>query len=106
MSDTLIRRSLAEHISEEMGLSFSKALPLIDLLFDQMIEGIVRDERLTLPHFGTFRVLSKKERLGRNPRTKKVATISARKRVSFKASQKVKLSLEIQIKESDRSRYF
>ncbi len=40
--------------------------------------------------FGTFKVHSKKERMGRNPKTSEPAVISARKTVSFKSSRLVK----------------
>ena len=36
--------------------------------------------------FGTFQVINKKERIGRNPKTKEEAKISSRKIVRFKPS--------------------
>ena len=40
--------------------------------------------------FGKFKILNKKERPGRNPKTGKPALISARRVVTFKAGQKLR----------------
>ena len=45
---------------------------------------------LIFSSFGTFEVIDKKERIGRNPKTKIAAKISARKIVKFKPSLKTK----------------
>ena len=43
-----------------------------------MIE-IINKDKLNLKNFGSFKILKKKERLGRNPKTKEEFIISARK---------------------------
>ena len=43
-----------------------------------------------LTSFGTFSVKHKKERIGRNPKTKEEAIIDARRVVSFRASKELK----------------
>ena len=40
--------------------------------------------------FGTFKLRHKKERIGRNPRTKEPAVISSRNVILFKVSQQLK----------------
>ena len=47
-------------------------------------------EKIKIHSFGTFQVVNKKERVGRNPKTKIEAKITARKIVKFKPSQKIK----------------
>ena len=55
-----------------------------------MIDNIKRDS-LYLKNFGVFKILNKKERVGRNPKTKKEYIISARKTIKFKVSKKMEL---------------
>ena len=43
--------------------------------------------------FGTFEVVNKNQRIGRNPKTKVLAKISARKIVKFKSSNYIKNKL-------------
>ena len=48
------------------------------------------DGKVKLSGFGTFRILSKKRRVGRNPKNKIEYEISPRKTVSFAISDEVK----------------
>ena len=57
-----------------------------------MIDNIKRDS-LYLKNFGVFKILNKKERVGRNPKTKKEYIISARKTIKFKVSKKMELQI-------------
>ena len=47
-----------------------------------MIE-IINKDKLSLKNFGSFKILNKKPRLGRNPKTKETFIISARKTLTF-----------------------
>ena len=44
--------------------------------------------QLNLKNFGTFKLIKKKERLGRNPKTKETFIIKSRKIVKFSISKK------------------
>ena len=55
-----------------------------------MIINLKKDEIIKISNFGNFKVKMKNERIGRNPKTKQTAKISARKVVSFKASKILK----------------
>ena len=75
-------------------LSFKKGFPisysnrilenLLDILKEKIIEG-----SLNLKNIGTFRLLEKKERTGRNPKTLENFIITKRKSLSFKASKRI-----------------
>ena len=47
------------------------------------------DKDVKISSFGTFVIRQKKERIGRNPKTKEESIISSCKVVVFKASQKL-----------------
>lgn len=90
MSDNLSRDKLAVILSEKTGVRASTVRQYIDVTLARMADGIVQDGKLKLAGFGTFDVLSKGERLGRNPRTGEDVMITPRRTVSFSLSQKLK----------------
>ena len=92
MSVNVTRESLALIISQKMGLKISTARKFVDLTLARMSDGIIHDEKLMLSNFGTFQVHHKKDRPGRNPKTRESITIKARKSVAFKQAQGLKLS--------------
>ena len=53
----------------------------------------MRSNKVKISSFGTFKVMNKKERIGRNPKTKIEAKISSRKVVKFKPSLVIKKKL-------------
>ena len=58
-----------------------------------MIEILItnlRTENLNIKNFGLFRLIEKKERIGRNPKTKQAFKIKAQKTIVFNASRNIK----------------
>jgi integration host factor subunit alpha len=57
-----------------------------DILNPRWLLTLVQEESVKLRSFGKFHLRSKRERVGRNPKTGAKASICARKVVTFKAS--------------------
>jgi integration host factor subunit alpha len=55
-----------------------------------MILELIDGNSVKLSSFGSFMVRQKKERIGRNPKTKEEAVIDARRVVVFRASKELK----------------
>ncbi|MGC1860524.1 MAG: integration host factor subunit alpha [Methylocystis sp.] len=68
------------------SLSRAEAKKMLDAFFDEVTEALVRSEPVKLPSFGNFNVRSRRERIGRNPRTGVEVPIAPRKALTFKAS--------------------
>lgn len=84
---TLTRASLREAVYESCPtLSRAEARKILDTAFDEIAEALTRGESVKLRSFGTFNVRSKRERVGRNPKTGVEATITSRRVLTFKAS--------------------
>ena len=66
---------------------------VVDAVFASVAKSITADGKFFMPSFGTFSVKERKERTGRNPRTKKAIKIAATKTVNFKAATDLKNSL-------------
>ena len=86
----LTRKDLAKKINKQMGFSKNFALKVIDNFFETLGNELIKSNKVKISTFGTFSVLNKKERIGRNPKTKIEAKISSRKVVKFTPSLLVK----------------
>ena len=80
------KKSLNNKIYHNLGFSKSFTSEIIDDLIESLVFELVNLRKVKISSFGTFSVINKKERLGRNPKNKVVAKISARKVVKFKPS--------------------
>lgn len=83
---TITRADLAENIQRMAGLTGAESYKLVDLFFSEIAESLIRGEEVKISNLGTFKILDKKERMGRNPKTGAPAVISARRVVSFRPS--------------------
>ena len=86
------KEDIARILSAKSGFPISYSKKLIEDLLDLMIEIIITN-KLNLKNFGSFKILNKKPRLGRNPKTKEKFIISARKMLTFKTSRKFLLEI-------------
>ena len=87
---TVTRAHLTEAVYRELGLPYTECADLVNSLFDEVIQSLVRGESVKISSFGSFEVRKKKPRMGRNPKTKKEAVIVGRNAVSFYASYNLK----------------
>ena len=80
------RKNLSDKIYQNLGFSKNFSSVLIDNLFEFFLLELEKFNNIKISSFGTFKVLQKKERIGRNPHTKVEAKITARKVVKFRPS--------------------
>ncbi len=78
--------------STYMQLGFSKRIlnTILDDILYIIIENLKKNKKVKISNFGTFELRKKKERVGRNPKTREKKFISARNVVLFKASKDFK----------------
>ena len=74
--------------NEHFNLGFSKNISdeITENFFNCLVDKLINSKKVKLSSFGVFNVKKKRERIGRNPKTKVSAKISARKVINFKAS--------------------
>ncbi|MCQ2966269.1 MAG: integration host factor subunit alpha [Alphaproteobacteria bacterium] len=89
----ITRVEIAEAIYEKLGLSYSDCYRLLDQVLDEITCSLKRGEIVKISSFGTMNLLSKRPRVGRNPKTGVEAEISARRIVSFAPSLLFKAEL-------------
>jgi integration host factor subunit alpha len=83
---TVTRANLAEAVYRRIGLSRLESAQLVETVIGEISDAILRGENVKLSSFGTFLQRSKRERVGRNPKTGVEAKITPRKVLVFKAS--------------------
>ena len=84
---TITRLDLANALRSRFGLTASDASRMIDIIFYEIAESLIHGEEVKITGFGTFKILSKSARVGRNPKTGVPAVISARNVASFHPSE-------------------
>jgi integration host factor subunit alpha len=68
------------------SLSREQASKVLNETLEDICQALVRGETVKLSTFGIFKVRSKRERIGRNPKTGVEVPIRARRVLIFKAS--------------------
>ena len=86
----ITRKKLYNRIHQNIGFSKNISSKIVDDFFEILILEIIKSNKIKISSFGTFSVLNKKERIGRNPKTKIEAKICSRKVVKFKSSSLLK----------------
>ena len=84
----LTKIDIAKELSKKTGYSLELSKILINSLLIVLISSIKKN-KLNLKNIGTFRLINKSERIGRNPITKENFVITSRKSISFIASKKL-----------------
>jgi integration host factor subunit alpha len=87
---TLTKAELAELLFEQVGLNKREAKDMVETFFDEIRDALERGEVVKLSGFGNFQLRDKPQRPGRNPKTGEEIPITARRVVTFHASQKLK----------------
>ena len=82
----LKKKDIVKDLSKKIGFSSNYSKKIFDDLIHIILINI-KTGNFNLKDIGTFKIISKKERLGRNPKTKKEYIISKRKSVTFTPSK-------------------
>lgn len=81
---TITRSDFADRLRERFGITTADAYKLVDVIFDEIGQALINGEEVKFAGFGSFKILSKNARMGRNPKTGESAVISARKVATFR----------------------
>jgi len=90
MRINLTKKDLVNEVYMQIGFSKQISEILIEEFFSLITENLIKEKKIKISKFGTFSLRSKKQRIGRNPKTKEKKTISKRDVVLFKPSKEFK----------------
>ena len=91
---TLTKAELADLLFEQVGLNKREAKDMVEGFFEEIRTALERGDSVKLSGFGNFQLRDKPKRPGRNPKTGEEIHFSARRVVTFHASQKLKAAVE------------
>ena len=82
------KKNIVDDLSENTGFSTNYSKKIInDFIF--IISEEIKNNNFNLKNIGSFKLINKNERLGRNPKTNEKFIISSRKSISFTVSKKI-----------------
>ena len=87
---TMTKADLVEMLFNRMGMNKRDAKDMVDAFFDEIRAALESGRTVKLSGFGNFQLRDKAQRPGRNPKTGEEIAITARRVVTFHASQKLK----------------
>jgi integration host factor subunit alpha len=91
---TLTKADLADLLFEKVGLNKREAKDMVECFFEEVRKALETGQGVKLSGFGNFQLRDKPQRPGRNPKTGEEIPITARRVVTFHASQKLKAMVD------------
>jgi integration host factor subunit alpha len=91
---TLTKAELADLLFENVGFIKREAKDMVEAFFEEVRHALEAGKGVKLSGFGNFQLRLKPQRPGRNPKTGEEIPITARRVVTFHASQKLKSMVE------------
>jgi len=77
------KADLVEEVASQTGLTKKTSRRAVDAIISAITDSLAREEKVALVGFGTFQVMGRKERRGRNPQTGENIQIPAKKVPKF-----------------------
>ena len=87
------RADIIDRTAKAANLTKSEADEAVTSFLDSVKEGLLSGEKITIIGFGSFSVVERKARMGRNPQTGQEIEIPASKTVKFKPGEKLKTEI-------------
>ena len=81
------REDIAESLHNDFGLTKKDCIIFVNDIIDIIIDGLKVNGYVKIHNFGSFKIIRKKSRLGRNPKTREDVMISERNVLKFKPSK-------------------
>ena len=90
MRINLTKKDLVNVVYMQLGFSKQVSENLIEEFFSLISLNLKDQKKIKISKFGTFSLREKKQRIGRNPKTREEKKISKRNVILFKASKEFK----------------
>jgi len=90
----MTKDAIVKKVAENAGITQKVAKLALDSIFEAISEALSKNEKVTLTGFGTFCVIRKKARKGKNPQTMEVIDIPEKNAPVFRAGKSLKDSIK------------
>ncbi len=96
----MTKADLVKMISENTGIIRKDVAVVVDSMLQSIKDSLGKGHHIEIRGFGTFRLKTRKPRMGRNPKTEEKVPVPARTVPTFKFSREFKNSvIDLKIKE-------
>jgi len=86
----MTKQELIEAVAKKVGTSKAQVGEVLNALLEEIKKTLSKGKEVTLTGFGTFKVVKRKARTGRNPKTGEEIKIPAQKVPRFKPGKALK----------------
>ena len=87
---SLGKKEIIYSLKSSIGTSYTNIQKITDDIIDILTNILIDQKKINIKNFGSFNIVHKNERIGRNPKTKEEFTITSRNAVKFKPSKEFK----------------
>jgi integration host factor subunit beta len=84
------KADLVDQVAEAVDLTKKQAESIVNSVFDSIVESLRSGEKIELRGFGSFRIRSRKPRIGRNPKTGERVEVPSKQIPYFKPGKELK----------------
>ena len=84
------KREITTKLTSAIGFSSKNIQKITEDIIETIISNLVYHKKINLKNLGTFNVIFKDKREGRNPKTKEKFIITSRNTIKFKVSDSLK----------------
>lgn len=71
------------------GITYQEAQEIVELIIERIKARLLAGEKVKLTRFGTFALVERKPRMGRNPQTGERIRLDASRYISFRPSRSI-----------------
>ncbi|MGI9253415.1 MAG: HU family DNA-binding protein [Thermomicrobiales bacterium] len=84
------KQDLIKAVARESKMTDAQATSAVNAIVDVIQNALAQGDEVTISGFGSYRVVERAAREGRNPRTGEPTTIAARRSPAFRAGTQLK----------------
>lgn len=88
--NVMTKADLVDEVAGKVDLTKKEAEEIVNSVFDSIVHSLQSGEKIELRGFGSFRIRSRKPRIGRNPKTGEKVEVPPKKIPYFKPGKELK----------------
>jgi len=86
----MTKADLVDEVARTVEITKKQAESIVNIVFDSIVQSLRSGEKIELRGFGSFRLRSRKARIGRNPKTGERVEVPSKKIPYFKPGKELK----------------
>ena len=95
--DAVTKADIVNQIADATGLTKTDTSVVVEGFLASLIAAMQQGEHIEIRGFGTFKIVHRAPRTGRNPKTGEVVKIPSRATPVFKPSRELRNSIEVSV---------